>query len=101
VRERRGAIRSDDVTFERGYDKWEAHGQAKTATMLIAVQIARFGQDAGVRAFSVHPGGIRTPLQRHLADEEMVAAGWIDEHGNVIDSLVANQPCGSRVTGRR
>ena len=30
----------------------------------------------------VHPGGILTPLQRHLEREEMVAAGWIDEDGN-------------------
>ena len=39
---------------------------------------------AGIPAFAVHPGGIRTPLQRHLTTEEMVAAGWIDEQGNLI-----------------
>ena len=36
----------------------------------------------GGKAFSVHPGGIFTPLQRHLPKEEMVALGWIDEDGN-------------------
>jgi NAD(P)-dependent dehydrogenase (short-subunit alcohol dehydrogenase family) len=35
-----------------------------------------------VRAFAVHPGGILTPLQRHLTHEEMVGYGWIDEAGN-------------------
>jgi hypothetical protein len=30
----------------------------------------------------VNPGYILTPLQRHLAKEEMIAAGWIDEDGN-------------------
>ena len=79
-------MRWDDVMFERGYDKWEAYGQAKTANVLFAVQLDALGQDAGVRAFSVHPGGIRTPLQRHLTMEEMAAAGWIDEQGNVIAS---------------
>jgi hypothetical protein len=29
------------------------------------------------------PGGIRTPLQRHLPVEEMIAFGWIDAEGNV------------------
>ena len=29
------------------------------------------------------PGGIMTPLQRHLPREEMMAFGWIDEEGNV------------------
>ena len=76
------AIRWDDLQFERGYDKWQAYGQAKTANALFAVQLDALGQDAGVRAFAVHPGGIMTPLQRHLPREEMVAAGWIDEDGN-------------------
>ena len=42
------------------------------------------GDQAGVRAFSVHPGGILTPLQRRLPQEEMVALGWIDEAGREI-----------------
>jgi NAD(P)-dependent dehydrogenase (short-subunit alcohol dehydrogenase family) len=74
-------IRFDDLHFEHGYDKWQAYGQAKTANSLFAVQLDALGQDAGVRAFAVHPGGIFTPLQRHLSGEEMMAAGWIDEDG--------------------
>ena len=61
------------------------YGQAKTANALFAVQLDALGQDAGVRAFAVHPGGIFTPLQRHLAQEEMVAAGWLDADGNPDD----------------
>jgi NAD(P)-dependent dehydrogenase (short-subunit alcohol dehydrogenase family) len=82
---RRSAIRWDDVQFEHGYDKWAAYGQSKTANVLFAVQLDKLGRDAGVRAFAVHPGGIMTPLQRHLEREEMVAAGWIDEDGNQLD----------------
>ncbi len=83
---RRSAIRWDDVMFNHGYDKWEAYGQAKTANVLFAARLDTLGQDAAVRAFSLHPGGIWTPLQRHLTTEEMVAAGWIDEQGTVIGS---------------
>jgi NAD(P)-dependent dehydrogenase (short-subunit alcohol dehydrogenase family) len=79
---RRSGIRWDDVQFEHGYDKWDAYGQAKTANVLFAVQLDALGKDAGVRAFALHPGGIMTPLQRHLTQEEMIAAGWIDEDGN-------------------
>src|SRR5215207_2783569 len=75
----RSGIRWDDVQFEHGYDKWSAYGQAKTANALFAVHLDALGQDVGVRAFSVHPGGILTPLQRHLARDEMVSYGWIDE----------------------
>ncbi|MBY3463028.1 SDR family NAD(P)-dependent oxidoreductase [Rhizobium laguerreae] len=79
------AIRWEDVQFETGYDKWRAYGQSKTANALFAVHLDRLGRDTGVRAFSLHPGKIFTPLQRHLAKEEMVAAGWIDADGNPID----------------
>ncbi|MEU6714263.1 SDR family NAD(P)-dependent oxidoreductase [Nonomuraea sp. NPDC046802] len=85
VGHRRSGIRWEDMQFERGYDKWEAYGQAKTANVLFAVHLDALARDAGVRAFSLHPGGIMTPLQRHLPRQEMVAAGWIDEEGNPLD----------------
>jgi NAD(P)-dependent dehydrogenase (short-subunit alcohol dehydrogenase family) len=53
--------------------------------VLFATWLDVLGRDAGVRAFSTHPGAILTPLQRHLRREEMVAAGWIDEDGNQVD----------------
>ncbi|MCU1585418.1 MAG: oxidoreductase [Microbacteriaceae bacterium] len=80
---KRSPIRFDDLQFETGYDKWAAYGQAKTADSLFAVELDELGRDRGVRAFAVHPGGIMTPLQRHLPREEMIAAGWIDEDGTV------------------
>jgi len=74
-------IRWDDVQFEKGYEKWKAYGQAKTANALFANALSRRMKDSGGLAFSLHPGGIFTPLQRHLPKEEMVALGWIDEDG--------------------
>jgi NAD(P)-dependent dehydrogenase (short-subunit alcohol dehydrogenase family) len=81
---RRSGMRWDDVQFEHGYDKWEAYGQSKTANALFAVHLDRLGLSAGVRAFAVNPGGILTPLQRHLPKQEMMAMGWIDEYGNAL-----------------
>src|SRR3954452_6771804 len=82
---RQSDIRWDDMHFERDpYDKWKAYGQSKTANSLFAIRLDELGQDRGVRAFAVHPGGIMTPLQRHLSNEEMQAAGWVDEQGNPI-----------------
>jgi NAD(P)-dependent dehydrogenase (short-subunit alcohol dehydrogenase family) len=78
-------MRWDDVHCTRSYDRWQAYGQSKTANALFAVQLDVLGRSAGVRAFSVHPGKILTPLQRHLAKEEMVAAGWIDADGRLAD----------------
>jgi NAD(P)-dependent dehydrogenase (short-subunit alcohol dehydrogenase family) len=78
-------IRFDDPQFTTGYDKWLAYGQAKTADSLFAVHLDKLGAPHGVRAFAAHPGGIMTPLQRHLPREEMVASGWMTEDGTVSD----------------
>jgi NAD(P)-dependent dehydrogenase (short-subunit alcohol dehydrogenase family) len=78
-------IRWDDPQFTTGYDKWLAYGQAKTANSLFAVQLDKLGAAQGVRAFATHPGGIMTPLQRHLPREEMIASGWMTEDGTVSD----------------
>jgi len=73
----------DDPNWEtREYAKWPAYGQAKSANALFALHLDGLGEPHGVRCFSVHPGGIATPLQRHLTMEEQTAMGWYDEEGN-------------------
>lgn len=76
-------IRWDDIHFEKKYEKWPAYGQSKTACSLLAVEFDRRMKDKGWRGFAVHPGGIFTPLQRHLEQEEMVALGWLDKNGEL------------------
>ncbi len=78
-------IRWDDLQFEEKYSKWKAYGQAKTANALFANALSRRIRGANGLAFSVHPGGIMTPLQRHLPKEEMVQLGWIDESGEMTE----------------
>ena len=80
----------DDPHFlSHDYDKWQAYGQAKTADALFALGLDRRWAADGVRAFSVHPGGIFTPLQRHLGDEEMVALGWKNPDGSLSEQAMA------------
>lgn len=84
------AIRWDDIHFQNeSYDKWQAYGQSKTANALFANALSRRLAKHGGLAFSVHPGGIRTPLQRHLPKEEMVALGWINEDGELSEAAKA------------
>ena len=72
----------DDPQYDTAaYDKWQAYGQAKTANALFANALSRRLKNSGQLAFSVHPGGIFTPLQRHLPKEEMIALGWLGEDG--------------------
>ncbi|MEO8082493.1 MAG: oxidoreductase [Ardenticatenales bacterium] len=76
----------DDLQFvNSGYEKWQAYGQAKTANALFANALSRRLRATGGLSFSVHPGGILTPLQRHLPKEEMIALGWLDENGELSE----------------
>ena len=83
---RHSPIVFDDPNFERRrYDRWLAYGQSKTANILLAVAADGLGKSVGIRAFSLHPGGIvGTGLEKHLTKEELRKAGVIDEHGKAI-----------------
>ncbi|WP_024869775.1 SDR family NAD(P)-dependent oxidoreductase [Pseudoxanthomonas suwonensis] len=76
-----------DINFERRtYDGWVAYGQSKTANALFAVELDRRGRDLGIRAFSLHPGGVVTGLARYIPVGELRRAGHIDQLGRpVID----------------
>ena len=82
---RRAGIDFHDPNFERReYDPWVAYGQSKTADALFAVALDSIGQRQGVRAFSVHPGGIVTDLTRNMSKAELEAYGVIDKTGKPI-----------------
>ncbi|MGW7089635.1 SDR family NAD(P)-dependent oxidoreductase [Streptomyces sp. NPDC054871] len=75
-------IRWADPHFREGYDRWLAYAQSKTANALFALHLDSLGATgSGPRAFSVHPGSILTPLQRHIPREEQIAQGWVTPDG--------------------
>ncbi len=82
IAHKRNGILWDDIQFEKSeYNKWTSYAQAKSANALFANALSRRMAGFGGRAFSVHPGGIFTPLQRHLPVEEQIALGWLDKNG--------------------
>lgn len=82
---RRGGIDFHDPNFERRpYDPWLAYGQSKTANALFAIALDSIGRHQGVRAFSVHPGGIITDLVRYMSVEQLEAGQVIDKNGKPI-----------------
>ena len=84
VAHKRNGILWDDIQFDNSdYQKWVAYAQAKSANALFANALSRRMQGFGGRAFSVHPGGIFTPLQRHLPREEQVEMGWLNPDGTI------------------
>jgi NAD(P)-dependent dehydrogenase (short-subunit alcohol dehydrogenase family) len=64
---RHWGIDLDDINFERrGYDTFLAYGQAKSANILMTVELhRRFGAE-GITALAVHPGTCGTNLTRYM-----------------------------------
>ncbi|MEL7540492.1 MAG: oxidoreductase [Pseudomonadota bacterium] len=86
----RGDVNWDDPNYQTSeYNKWDAYAQAKSANALFALGADRRWDQYGVTAFGVHPGGIFTPLQRHLTVEEMAALGWMNPDGTIPDMIKA------------
>ena len=74
----------DDPNFARTeYQPFTAYGRSKTANILFAVALDRRLKGRGIRATSLHPGGIQTELGRHLTAEliEQMRARWRTSSG--------------------
>jgi NAD(P)-dependent dehydrogenase (short-subunit alcohol dehydrogenase family) len=107
----RSPVVFDDIDYRfRDYDPFGAYGQSKTANVLFAVEASRRWSSDGILANAVMPGGIATPLQRHLpahyaeqALEAFRAAGTdfkTVEQGAATSVLVAASPLLEGVGGR-
>jgi NAD(P)-dependent dehydrogenase (short-subunit alcohol dehydrogenase family) len=79
----------DDPGFERSaYNAYEAYGRSKTANILFAGELDRRLRGRGIRAVSLHPGGIPTALLRHTTPElmhQMVARAMVRADGTKGD----------------
>ncbi|MEN3356034.1 MAG: hypothetical protein V7637_16 [Mycobacteriales bacterium] len=108
----RSPVVFDDIHFrERAYEPWLAYGQSKTANVLFAVEAARRWAGDGIFVNALHPGGIRTNLQRYVSDEELArlraaiahgpAPAWkTPEQGAATSVLVATSPLLDGIGGR-
>jgi NAD(P)-dependent dehydrogenase (short-subunit alcohol dehydrogenase family) len=76
----------EDPNFEqREYDHLKAYGQSKTANILFAVSLDEKGRSDGIRAFSLHPGGILdTELGRNISMDEPLIQNYLDADGKPI-----------------
>lgn len=64
---RQWGIDLDDINFDRrGYDTFAAYGQAKSANILMTVELHRRLGAGGITALAVHPGTCATNLGRYM-----------------------------------
>ncbi|KAK7424414.1 hypothetical protein QQX98_000379 [Neonectria punicea] len=72
---REGQINFDDLNWEdTEYNAWSAYGQAKLANIHFANELDRRYGSSGLHAWSLHPGGIFTPLQKYIPNSEEIMA---------------------------
>jgi NAD(P)-dependent dehydrogenase (short-subunit alcohol dehydrogenase family) len=71
---RMSSVHFDNLSLEGEYEPYKAYGQSKTACVWTANEIERRYGSKGLHAFSLHPGGIRTELLRHVTAEQQ--AEW-------------------------
>ena len=65
-------VNLEDPNFERTeYAPFTGYGRSKTANILYAVALDNKLKGRGIRATSLHPGGIQTELGRHMTPELM------------------------------
>jgi NAD(P)-dependent dehydrogenase (short-subunit alcohol dehydrogenase family) len=107
----RSGVVFDDIHFlGREYDPWLAYGQSKTANILFAVEASRLWASDGITVNALHPGAIRTGLQRYVSDEELErlrssgsgeAVTWkTPQQGAATSALLAGSPLVTGVAGR-
>jgi NAD(P)-dependent dehydrogenase (short-subunit alcohol dehydrogenase family) len=106
----RSSLRWDDIHFDTTpYEPWTGYGQSKTSNILLAVEIATRWAGEGIVANALHPGGIRTALQRHITEEDLqrmlrtapAGTSWKNvEQGAATSVLLAASPVVDGVTGR-
>jgi NAD(P)-dependent dehydrogenase (short-subunit alcohol dehydrogenase family) len=107
----RSPVVFDDIDYAfRDYDPFGAYGQSKTANVLFAVEATRRWAADGIVVNALMPGGIATPLQRHLpahyaeqALEAFRAAGTdfkSVEQGAATSVLLAASPLLDGIGGR-
>lgn len=97
----------DNLRGELSYSSWEAYGRSKFANVLFAKQLARRFAGTGRTANALHPGVIRTELQRHMPGIAALAMSALApialktvQQGAATQVYVATHPTLAGVTGQ-
>ncbi|KUI72840.1 WW domain-containing oxidoreductase [Cytospora mali] len=75
IAHRFGTVSFDDINMEKegSYHPGKAYARSKTAVLWMANQVERLYGSQGIHGYTAIPGGIATPLQKHV-QEQMEAA---------------------------
>ncbi len=102
----RAGIEFDNLSGNAGYSPWTAYGQSKLANLLFAKHLATKLPKPGQTANAVHPGTIKTRLQRNLGSTSQAAFSFLGApffktiaQGAATTCYVATHPQTATVSG--
>lgn len=61
-----GTMHFDDLMFEKEYSKMGTYSQSKIANILFTRELAERLKGTGITTYALHPGAVRTELQREI-----------------------------------
>lgn len=67
-----GGIDFSNLDYKKEVGKWEKYGISKAGLYYYGTQYARLHKDDGITSVSLHPGNLKTDLQRHVPKLEML-----------------------------
>ncbi|KAL5007920.1 hypothetical protein ScPMuIL_013501 [Solemya velum] len=73
---KRGRINFEDLNSSKKYDPSEAYDQSKLANILFTRELAERLKGTGVTVNAVHPGVVKTELQRHMSVSNSYFSGF-------------------------
>jgi len=101
-----GGINFDNLSGERGYNRWTFYGQSKLANLLMSNEFARRLAGTSATSNAVHPGIIFTPLMRNLGRSISQLGEWLTwpinrsvQQGAATQCYVATAPALAGVNG--
>lgn len=85
----RGAtVNLEDVNFEhRDYDQTQAYSQSKTAVLWFSNEFNRRYQSENIHSFAIHPGAIKTQLNKNMPKDQVDAVVKAYESLNLIQTV--------------
>ncbi|KAL6835567.1 short chain dehydrogenase reductase [Trichoderma sp. SZMC 28015] len=67
-----GGIDFDNMDYKKDIGKWTKYGISKAGVYYYATQYAKVHRNDGIVSVSLHPGNLKTELQRHVSSLQMV-----------------------------
>ena len=87
-----GKINWDDLMSEKSYAVFKAYCQTKLAVLMFTKELQKKLEGTNVKAVAVHPGAVKTEINREVEDKWYLKALWVIIAANPIAGIFWKNP---------